>query len=72
MTQPTKDVLQRVPSWPEEDQEELAELAQEIELRRTGVYLLNDDERSSISAARRSGVVAESKIEAFWKRHGAG
>ena len=70
MTQATKDVFKRVPSWPEEDQEELAELAQEIESRRTGVYPLNENERNAIDAARRSGVAAESKIAAFWKRHG--
>jgi len=72
MTQAIRDVLKRVPSWPEEDQEELAELAQEIEYRRTGVYPLNEDERRAIEAARRSGVASESKVEAFWKRHGVG
>jgi MFS family permease len=46
------------------------ELAQEIEWRRTGVYPLNEGEKAAIEAARRSGVAAESKIEAFWKRQG--
>ncbi len=32
-------VLDRVRSWPQEDQEELAELVREIEARRTGIYL---------------------------------
>ena len=70
MTRATKDVLKRIPSWPEEDQVELAELAQEIESRRTGVYPLSDDEQAAIAAARRTGVAAESKVEAFWKRQG--
>jgi hypothetical protein len=30
-----KDILRKVESWPEEDQEELAEVAREIEVRRT-------------------------------------
>ena len=70
MTQAIKEVLKRIPSWPAEDQEELAELAQEIESRRTGVYPLNEDEKTAIEAARRSGVAAESKVQAFWKRQG--
>jgi hypothetical protein len=70
MTQATKDVFKRVPSWPDEDQEELAELAQEIESRRTGVYVLNADEKAAIDAARRTGIASESKVAAFWKRLG--
>ena len=35
-------VLEGVRRWPAEDQEELAELAREIEARRTGVYLMDD------------------------------
>ena len=42
-------VLERVRSWPQEDQEELAELVREIEARRTGVYVLNDEEREAIA-----------------------
>jgi hypothetical protein len=65
-----KDVLQRIETWPEEGQEELAELAREIEARRTGVYRLNEDETRAIKAARRSNIVPDDKIAAFWKRHG--
>ena len=31
-------VLESVRSWPPEDQEELIEIAREIEARRTGIY----------------------------------
>ena len=69
----TKDqinaVLEGVRSWPQEDQEELAELAREIEARRTGVYVLSDDERSAIEEAERSGVASAEEVERFWKRH---
>jgi len=37
MSTETKTLLQQVQNWPEEDQEELAQLAREIESRRTGV-----------------------------------
>ena len=37
MNQEAKNILRQVTSWPEEDQEELAELAREIEARRTGL-----------------------------------
>jgi hypothetical protein len=66
----TKEILQKVDRWPEEDQEELAELAREIEARRTGVYVLSDDERAAIADARRGAFVAEGEAAAFWKRHG--
>jgi hypothetical protein len=41
-------LLERIRSWPEEDQEELAEAALEIEARRSGLYRLSDDERSAV------------------------
>jgi len=44
-------VLERVRSWPQEDQEELADLVREIEARRTGIYILNDEEREAIAKA---------------------
>jgi hypothetical protein len=72
MSQSTKDVLERVRSWPVEDQEELAEVAREIEARRTGVYVLADEEKAAIEAARRSGVASDADVAAFWKRHGIG
>ncbi len=39
MGQNATEVLERVDTWPREDREELAELAREIEARRTGVVL---------------------------------
>jgi uncharacterized protein YqeY len=63
-------VLDSVRSWPKEDQEELAELAREIEARRTGVYILSDDERTAIAEAEREEIVPDEKVKEFWKRHG--
>jgi hypothetical protein len=41
-------VLHRIASWPKKDVEELEEAAREIEVRRTGLYRLTDDERSHV------------------------
>jgi hypothetical protein len=70
MNQDTKEILRRVETWPEEDQAELAEVAREIEARRSGVYMLTEDEQAAIADARRSGFASEKEMSAFWKRHG--
>ena len=70
MTDTPKDILERVAAWPSEDQEELAEVAREIEGRRNGVYVLNDEEKAAIEAARRGGTASDAEVTAFWKRLG--
>jgi len=70
MADSAKEIFDRVATWPEEDQEELAEIAREIEGRRNGLYVLTSEEEAAIEAARRSGFVSDSEIAAFWKRHG--
>jgi hypothetical protein len=47
----TKKLLEQVESWPQEDQEELAEFAREIEARRTGVYHARPEELAAIDEA---------------------
>ncbi|MGI8526057.1 MAG: hypothetical protein ACR2K5_07720 [Pseudolabrys sp.] len=75
MSPAVKEILQHVASWPEEDQEELAEVAREIEARRSGVYVLSPDERKAIEEAldelKQGNRVPESEMQAFWKRVGA-
>jgi hypothetical protein len=75
MSQAAKNILQQIASWPEEDQEELAELAREIQARRSGVYAVNDDERKAIEEAldelNQGNRVSESDMAAFWRRVGA-
>ena len=70
MSPAAKEILQKVAGWPEEDQEELAELAREIEARRTGVYVLSSDERAAIDDAQRGAFASDDDAKAFWKRHG--
>jgi hypothetical protein len=70
MNSTVKKILDKVSSWPEEDQQELAEVAREIEARRSGVYVLNDDERAAIAAARKGAFASDQEMAAFWKRHG--
>jgi predicted transcriptional regulator len=67
-------VLANVRSWPREDQEELAEVAREIEARRKGVYVMDDEERAPVreglNQARRGEFVPDNEMDAFWKKIG--
>jgi hypothetical protein len=69
MSPAVKTILELMASGPT-DQEELSELAREIEARRTGVYRLSEEERAAIDAARRGPLAADDEVEAFWKRRG--
>jgi hypothetical protein len=70
MSPADKEILAHVTSWPEEDQEELAEVARAIEARRTGVYVLSEAERAAIADARRGDFASDEAAAAFWRRHG--
>lgn len=74
MTPRTRKLLEQVESWPQEDQDELAELARDIEARRTGVYTLDADEeaaiREGLAQLDRGEWVNEEELQAFWKRCG--
>ncbi len=63
-------VLDNVRSWPQEDQEELVEVAREIEARRSGVYVLSGEEREALAESRGGGLASDEEADAFWKRHG--
>jgi predicted transcriptional regulator len=69
-----KSILEGVQSWPVEDQEELAELAREIEARRAGIYIMTDEERAAVreglEQARRGEFVSDEEMDAFWKKIG--
>jgi len=67
-------LLRRVESWPQEDQDELAEVAREIEARRTGVYVVDAEEEAAIRAGvaelDRGEWASEEEMRSFWKRCG--
>lgn len=73
MSPKTKALLEQVQSWPEEDQEELADVAREIESRRSGIYRLSDAERAAVraglDAARRGDFAPDDEIEALYRLH---
>jgi predicted transcriptional regulator len=73
MTPGDKKLLEQIASWPKEDQEELVEVAREIESRRTGVYRLSDDERAAVragmDAARDGNFAPEDEMEEFYRLH---
>jgi hypothetical protein len=62
-----KELLRKVETWPEEDQEELAEVARDIEARRNGEYRPTTEELEAIDGAR-GEVVSKEEIEAAFAR----
>jgi hypothetical protein len=68
----TKALLEQVASWPEQDQDELAEYAREIEARRAGVYVLSDEEwtdlQEGIAQANRREFVPDDVVAKADKR----
>jgi predicted transcriptional regulator len=73
MSPGTEKLVERVKSWPEEDQEELAEFAREIESRRSGIYRLSDQERTAVragmDAARRGDFASDEEMNEFYRLH---
>jgi predicted transcriptional regulator len=72
MNQAARDIFRRIESWPPEDQEELAELAREIEARRSGVYRLSEDEHAALAEsaadAKAGRFATEDEIAAIFKK----
>ena len=74
MTSSAKNLLDRVASWPDEDVAELDELAREIEARRSGIYVLSEDEwadlQEGLGQADRKEFAPDEVIASADKRHG--
>lgn len=47
-TKDLKKLLERVPTWPKEAQDEFVRSVTEIESRYSDVYLVNDEERAAL------------------------
>ena len=67
MSPAAKKLLEKVESWPAEDQEELLEHARDIEARRTGVYRATPEELAAIDEAEQSGVATDEEVEAAFR-----
>ena len=67
-----EEVLERAKSWPESDQEELVELARDIEARRSGVYHATPEELAAIDEAlgqvARGEVASKEEVEAAFAK----
>ena len=62
-----KDMLQRVETWPETDQAEVAELLENIEIRHRDEYQATVEELEAIDDADRSGVASPKDVEATFQ-----
>jgi hypothetical protein len=63
-----QEVLQRVEAWPEEAQEDLAEIACEIDAQLAGrAYHATPEELAALDEADRSGLASEEEVEAAFK-----
>jgi len=67
MSPAIKELFEQVASWPQEDQEELAELARQIEARRTGVYRATPEELRALDDAEQSGIASDEEVEAAFR-----
>jgi hypothetical protein len=72
-----KEILQRVETWPKEAQEELAEIALEIEAAlRGGTYQATPEELEGIDrgleAAREGRFATEEEVESVFAKHRRG
>jgi hypothetical protein len=73
MNTDVKHVLSRVARWPEDDQDELAQIALEIEARRHGVYHATPEELQAIdealAAVARGEIASDEEVEAVFAKH---
>jgi hypothetical protein len=65
--QQVKDILNRVLSWPPEQQEQLAEIALEIEAGLGATYNATPEELRELDEAESSGIASEEEVEAAFK-----
>ncbi len=73
MNAEVRHVLSRVEHWPEDDQDELVQLALEIEARRHGVYHATPEELRAIDealeAVARGEIASDEEVEAVFAKY---
>ena len=63
-----KEVMQRVEAWPEEAQEQLAEIAREMDAQLAGSdYHATAAELEALDEAERSGIASDQDVEAAFR-----
>lgn len=67
-TKQLKTLLERAETWPEEDQDELAQLARDIKARRSGVYRATPEELRAIDEADQGGVASDEEVQAAFTK----
>jgi hypothetical protein len=74
MNSTLQKLLPAIESWPDEDQEALAEAAREIEALRTGVYRMSPAEEAAVAEGlaqvERGEFASDARIAELWKRAG--
>jgi hypothetical protein len=74
MSETASEILDRVSSWPQEDIDELAEMARIIESRRSGRYDVTPAEeaaiRDGLAELDRGEWTSEEAMRMFWRRCG--
>jgi predicted transcriptional regulator len=73
MNADVKRMLSRVEGWPEDDQDELAQIALEIEARRHGVYHATPEELQAIdealAAVARGEIATDDEVAAVFAKY---
>lgn len=71
-----KEMMVRIARWPREDQEELAQIALEIESRRAGPYRAAPEELKAIdeglTALERGEIATDQEVEALLAKYRRG
>jgi hypothetical protein len=63
-----KEILPRIEAWPEEAQEQLAEIAREIDAQVAGgAYHATPEELKALDEADRSGIANDAELEAAFR-----
>ena len=72
MDKALENVIDRLPSWPKEAQEQALKILLAIEADRVVPYRLSPDEEAAVAEgpARRGEFVRDEEVTAFYKRHG--
>jgi len=62
-----KELLERVETWSESDQAELADVLEQIEIRHRGEYRATPEELQALDEAEAGGIASEQDVEAAFQ-----